>query len=109
LPERITERAVVLRLRRELRLRDGEATQTASAKQPAAKQAKQPRRRGKRTPAATSIAKSATLVEVVPQRVAASSVIEIETPTGYTIRLHGPTDQVALSAVFNCLSGGASC
>ena len=94
--------------RRELRLRDGEATQPASVNHPSAKRAKQPRRRTKETSVATPVASPATLVEVVPQPVAASS-IEIETPAGYTIRLHGPTDQKALSAVFGCLPGAASC
>ena len=89
--------------RRELRLRDGKSAQAA------AKRTKPPRRRAKGTAATTSVVRPATLVEVVPQPVATSSMIEIETPTGYTIRLHGPTDPQRLAAVLGCLPGGASC
>jgi len=92
--------------RRELRLRDAEPKQPAGAKRPTAKRMKQSHRRAARTAPASQ---SPALVEVVARSAATGPLIEIETPAGYTIRLHGPTDRGALAAVLGCLPGAASC
>ena len=86
--------------RRELRLRDAET------KHPIAKRTNQSQRRAKETPPPSM---SPALVEVVALPAVTAPLIEIETPAGYTIRLHGAADPQRLAAVLGCLPGAASC